>query len=108
MNFHIIGDEDTVLGYRFAGVGASVVGGREEAVQAFTEVLEQGQCKILLMTEIAATMIEPELVEHRLKSAPPFVVEIGDLAGTDVKMKSMEQLIYEAVGIRILREDTDE
>ena len=107
MVYHVIGDEDTVLGYRFAGVGATVAEDEDAARAAFHDVLASGSCRILMLTRPVAAMLERELTEHRLTAQPPFVVEVGDIWNTPVPHKSLEQLIYEAVGIRIVREDDE-
>ncbi|MBT4816196.1 MAG: ATPase V, partial [Lentisphaerae bacterium] len=39
MSFHIIGDEDTVVGFRFAGVTGSAVENADEAREAFQRVV---------------------------------------------------------------------
>ena len=43
MAFHIIGDQDTVLGYRFAGVTGVVAENRAEALAAFRDALLHGK-----------------------------------------------------------------
>ena len=101
MAFQIIGDQDTVIGYRFAGVTGVSVDTAEEARRAFREALAARAHKILLLTEQVEQMINQEVTEHRLTSSPPFVVIVKDIAGTQVKRKSLEATIYEAIGIKI-------
>jgi vacuolar-type H+-ATPase subunit F/Vma7 len=109
MSFHIIGDADTVLGYRFAGVPTTVVEGTPAAHEAFRRVLAEGRCRILLLTEAVEAMLGDVLTAHRLAADPPYVVVVEDLWGPRGGRKTLEDLIYEAVGIRIVKdEDTDE
>lgn len=89
------------MGFAFAGVHGDAVETADEAREAFEDVKRKGVARILVVTEPVADMIEDELTEHRVSCEPPFIVEIGDLWETPVERKELEQLIYEAVGIRI-------
>ena len=102
MAFHIIGDQDTVLGYRFAGVTGSVVGNADEARTAFAAAVADRSNQILVLTEQAEELLGAEVTKHRLAAEPPFLVVVGDIAGTRVARRSLEQTIQEAVGIRIV------
>jgi vacuolar-type H+-ATPase subunit F/Vma7 len=103
MSFHIIGDQDTVLGYRFAGVTGRAVATSDEARLAFREALGDARHRILLLTERVEQMLVPEVTAHRLAAAPPYLVVIEDLWGADGRRRSLQELIFEAVGIRITR-----
>ncbi|MBN2449982.1 MAG: V-type ATP synthase subunit F [Lentisphaeria bacterium] len=105
MAFHIIGDQDTVLGYRFAGVTGSVAETPAEAREAFRGATGEGRCRILLLTERVEAMLEGEVADHRLAAVPPYLVVVQDLQGPVKGRKTLEALIFEAVGIRIGRED---
>jgi vacuolar-type H+-ATPase subunit F/Vma7 len=107
MAFHIIGDQDTVLGYRFAGVTGEAVESIEEARDAFRRALADAGNRILMLTESVEAMLETEATAHRLSSKPPYLVVVGDIAATQIKRKSLEAMIHEAVGIRIVS-DTGE
>ncbi len=104
MAFHVIGDEDTILGYRFAGVGGSAVRTEDEALAAFRERIASEDCKVLIVTETVARMIDADLANHRLTAQAPFVVEVGDVWETPGRSRSLEEMIQEAVGIKIVRE----
>lgn len=105
MEFGIIGDQDTILGYRFAGVATYEADDETTARKVFTEIIETKTCRILLMTKKVAVMIEEDVIEHRLAAVPPYIVEVSDLRETPTKGKTLEQMIFEAVGIRIVREE---
>jgi len=108
MSFHIIGDKDSLMGFNFAGVHGDVAETPREARDAFDAVKRKGVARILIVTEPVADMIEDVLTEHRVSCEPPFVVEIGDLWETPVEHKSLEEMIYEAVGIRIRKKSLNE
>jgi len=105
MAFHIIGDQDTVLGYRFAGVTGSVVETEVEAREALRNALQSDRHRILLLTEKVEGMLSKEVTEHRLAATPPYVVVIEDICGPHGERKLLQDLIYEAVGIRIVKEE---
>jgi vacuolar-type H+-ATPase subunit F/Vma7 len=104
MTFHIIGDQDTVLGYRFAGVTGSVVATPEEAQQALRAAIEDERHHILLLTERVERQVEADVIAHRLAATPPYIVVIEDIWGAEGHRKTLQELIFEAVGIRIVRE----
>jgi len=104
MSFHIIGDQDTVLGFRFAGVPGTVVATPEEASQALRQAVSAGRCQILVLTERVERMVRTEATAHRLEATPPYLVVIEDMAGPDVDRRTLQQLIGEAVGVRMVRD----
>lgn len=105
MAFHIIADSDTVLGYQFAGVSGTVVATEEEAARAFREILQSDACQILLLTENVEALLGEAVSRHRLQAVPPYVVVIEDIWGSRGDRKSLQDLIYEAVGIRIVQDE---
>jgi len=104
MAFQIIGDRDTILGYQFAGVAGTAVETLAEAQAAFRAVTVAGDCQVLILTETVARLLGNEVTTHRLAARPPYLVEVPDIWGTKVPRRSLEQLIQEAVGIRIVQE----
>mgnify|MGYP006280956229 CR=1 FL=1 len=107
-SFHIIGDEDTVLGFSFAGVEATAVDSAEPAREKFQQLVTQKTTRILIITRKVAGMLGDALVEHRLTATPPYVVELDDVWGTPTRRPGLERMIHEAVGIRIVGEDQEE
>ena len=103
--FHIIGDQDTIVGFRFAGVTGTAVESQADSLEAFRSAIAENRYSILLVTDRVADWVEEELTQHRLSSAPPYIVEVADIWGTPVQRKGLEQLIQEAVGIKIVREE---
>ncbi|MBO4345478.1 MAG: V-type ATP synthase subunit F [Victivallales bacterium] len=105
MSYHIIGDPDTVLGYRFAGVTGDAVENAEQAREAFNKALSSEEPGILLLTQPIEDMIEEEVTAHRLTSKPPYVAVVPDIWGGGRKRKSLQETISEAVGIKIVESD---
>ena len=104
MAFHIIGDQDTVLGYRFAGVTGVVAENRAEALAAFRDALANKENRILLLTEAVDAMIAAAVTEHRLSAAPPYIVVVRDIQGTNVERRSLNDMVHYAVGIKLVTE----
>ncbi len=107
MAYHIIGDQDTVLGYRFAGVSGDVVEDAESAKTAFLHATGDRSISILLITEAVEDMIMDLVIQHRISSQPPYLTVVQDIWGPKGKRKSLQELINEAVGIRITPEEDD-
>ncbi|HPY89131.1 MAG TPA: V-type ATP synthase subunit F [Lentisphaeria bacterium] len=105
MAYHIIGDQDTVLGYRFAGVTGDAVDNEEDAREAFTKAVASRKPGVLLLTEAVADMLEEEVTAHRLAAVPPYLTIVQDIWGPRGKRRSLQELIDEAVGIRIVRDE---
>ncbi|NLF92599.1 MAG: hypothetical protein GX564_01825 [Oligosphaeraceae bacterium] len=102
--YHIIGDPDTVLGYRFAGVSGDAVSSVEEARAAFTRATTAADHGILIITEAVEDMLKDEITAYRLKATPPYLAVVEDIWGKRGKRRSLQDLIFEAVGIRIVEE----
>lgn len=101
MHYYVIGDEDTVLGFRFAGVPGEVVATASEAHDALQRVLRAGNVKILIMTETIADLIRPEVNAVRFDFVLPLLVEVPGPGGPSPARKDLLALIREAVGIKV-------
>ena len=108
MSYHIIGDQDTVLGYRFAGVTGDVVETEGEARAAFRAALADRSLMILLLTEAVEDMLGAEVTAHRMAAIPPYVTIVQDIWGPRGNRRSLQERIGEAVGVKIARNDGDE
>ena len=105
--YHIIGDQDTVLGYRFAGVSGDAVEDAAQAKTAFEKAVEDPSITVLLLTEAVEDMISDMVIKHRMAAKPPYLTIVQDVWGPRSGRKSLQELINEAVGIRI-SSDADE
>jgi vacuolar-type H+-ATPase subunit F/Vma7 len=100
MDLYVIGDEDTVLGFRYAGIPGRVVEGGEEAAEVLDEVYESGEEEIIIMTEQLANTIRERVNEIRFGTALPLIVEIPGPEGPSDESPALLDMIHEAVGIR--------
>lgn len=103
--YHIIGDQDTVLGYRFAGVSGDVVEDAAQAKAAFEKALNDPSVTVLLVTEAVEDMIPELVMRHRMAAKPPYLAVVQDIWGPRGGRKSLQELINEAVGIRLSSSD---
>jgi len=101
MNYHVIGDEDTVLGFRFAGVDGTVVESPEQARRAFREKVADQSISVIIMTEQAADTIGEEVTRVLYQSARPVIVRIPGPEGPLPGRRELIDLIREAVGIKL-------
>lgn len=76
MNFFCIGDEDTVRGFRLAGVEGEVVGSAAAASAALAAAASRSDCGVVIITRAAAGMARAQVAGLRLERARPVVVEI--------------------------------
>lgn len=101
MNFFCIADEDTVRGFRLAGVAGQAVISADEAAVALRSAAAQPDSAILLLTETVADSIRAQVERTRFESSRPLIVEIPGPAGPLAGRKRLRQLALEAVGIPI-------
>ncbi len=101
MKFHCIADENTVRGFRLAGVSGQVVNTAPEAATALEMAAAQRDCAIVILTEAVAESIRAQVERMRFESPQPLIVEIPGPAGPLPGRKTLWQLAQEAVGIHI-------
>ena len=101
MKFYVIGDRQTVLGFRLVGIQGTVVMEREETLEALRAAVEDKDIGIVLMTEAIAGKIRDE-VEARLYGIGfPLVLEIPDASGPSEDRPHIDEIVRKAVGISI-------
>lgn len=100
MDIHVIGDENTVMGFRLAGVGKGhIVKNQAETEAAFEECEKSG---VVIITERAAETIRETLSKDRFF---PLVVEIQDRMGPIEKEDQLRILMRQAIGVDIKKEE---
>lgn len=101
MDIFVIGDEEVVLGFRFAGAEGVPVYDRAGALAAFRRATTGGEAKILILTEQVSAMIEEEVTAWQYGGSYPLVVEVPGIAGHLENRRSLVDAIREAVGVRV-------
>lgn len=101
MKFYCIADEDTVRGFRLAGIEAHAVATAEEAQAAINETAARTDYGVLILTEKVAAWIRPQVEIIRLEKDRPLIVEIPGPEGPLSGRKSLRELVQEAVGVSV-------
>lgn len=101
MDFFVIGDDEVVIGFGFAGVPGTTVSTREEAHDAFRKATAGGDVKVLILTEQASALIQDEVMSWQVNGAYPLIVEIPGITGHAAGRKSLIDSIREAVGLHV-------
>lgn len=102
MRMFLISDNvDTLTGMRLAGIDGVIVHERQEITQALTDVLNQKDIGIVLLTEKLGKEV-PELVNDiKLNRTFPLLLEIPDRHGSGRRPDFITAYINEAIGIKI-------
>lgn len=101
MKFYCIADEDTVRGFRLAGIGAQVAATAQEARIAIDNVAARPDCGVIIITENVATWIRPQIEMVRLTRDRLLIVEIPGPEGPLSGRKSLREFVQEAVGVSV-------
>jgi len=101
MNYFVIGDEDTVLGFGLVGVKGTTVRTREEAKTAFEDVLADRDTGIIIITERIADLIRPLVDRYLFSERFPLIVEIPDREGPVKGKPGIREMVNEAIGINL-------
>ena len=99
MKFYVIGDPDTVLGFRLAGIEGEEVGSPEEASEALEKAFEQEGLGIIILPERLADKIRSRVDQYLYKTTFPLIIEIPDRHGPLENRGSVRDLIRAAVGV---------
>lgn len=101
MKFYCIADENTVRGFRLAGLDGQVVTSASQAAVAVEALASRPDCGILILSEKVATGIRTQVDQFRLERKRPLIVEIPGPEGPVTSRKSLRQFVQEAVGMRV-------
>ena len=101
MKFYCIADEDTVRGFRLAGVAGQTVTTPEQAAAAVLQATALAEPGILILTEHVAAGIREQVDAIRLERDHPLIVVIPGPSGPQVGRKSLREFVQEAVGISV-------
>jgi len=101
MKFFVIGDRDTVTGFRLAGVDGRVATERNDALSALGEVVTDKEIGVVLVTERVAGTIRDEVEKRLYGFGFPLMLEIPDASGPDPNRLNVDDLVRKAIGISI-------
>jgi V/A-type H+-transporting ATPase subunit F len=101
VTFYCIADEDTVRGFRLAGIRGQPVSTAREAEAAVNEAADRGECGVIILTQGVAAGIRELVESFRLERDRPLILEIPGPEGPLADRRSLRQVVEEAVGLRI-------
>lgn len=100
----VIGERDSVLGFRAVGFDAYPVVSREEASQRLAELADNGYA-VIYITEQIASMITEDIERYRFSRFPAIVPIPGSQGSLGIGMNSVKKSVEKAVGADILFND---
>lgn len=101
LNYFVLGDEDTVLGFALAGVEGRVAMTREEAETGLSEALADDRFGIILITERTAELIRGRVDTYIFSRSFPLIVEIPDRLGPVAGRPKLREMVNQAIGIKL-------
>ena len=102
MRFQLISDNiDTLVGMRLAGIEGVVVHEEAEVRQALKEAKENSEIGIVLITEGLMKLCPEVILDMKLTSHRPLIVQIPDRHGSARPPDSIMQYVREAIGVKI-------
>lgn len=101
MKYFCIGDEDTVIGFRLAGVDGRVVKTSAGAKEAFKVAVSMPDVGIVIITERISGLIREETDKFLYTAEVPLIIEIPDRLGPSPDRKPLIDIVRRAVGIKI-------
>jgi V/A-type H+-transporting ATPase subunit F len=100
-SFLISDNKDTWVGMKLAGIDGVIVHTREEVLQAIKGAIRNTETGILILTEKAVDQVREEVMELKLKSKKPLIIEIPDRHGSSRSQDLITNYIRDSIGIRI-------
>ena len=101
MKFYVIGDRQTILGFRLVGIEGRAVESREEALDALKAAVARKDVGIVLITENIAGQVRDEVEARLYGMGFPLVLEIPDSHGPSPDRPPIEDIVRKAIGITI-------
>lgn len=100
-SFLISDNRDTFLGLKLAGINGIIVHNREDALNEMKRAIQSDDIGILILTEKIVDMIKDEVMDYKIKSKTPLVIEIPDRYGSIRETNAIEEYIRNSIGVRI-------
>ena len=98
MEYFVIGDDDTVLGFSLVGVSGIACSGPDEVRAAWAKATEDKEHGVIIITKDAADLVRPTVNRFLFSETFPLVVEIPSPGGRSPDLRS---LVNDAIGVSI-------
>jgi V/A-type H+-transporting ATPase subunit F len=96
----VIADDDTVLGFRAAGLPGVAAATSQEVLQALKTARDR-KVGVVILTQDAAALAREEVDQIRFGAALPMIVEIPGPKGPRAGRKTLSDIIRDAIGVRV-------
>ena len=93
-------DEDTLTGFRLAGVEGRLTQSESELLSAFETLEKDKSVGIVLVTRTLSSNYSAAILEKK-KSARLLITEIPDMKNPDAGIDSITSYVRDAVGIQV-------
>lgn len=102
MKAYCISDNvDTQMGMRLSGIEGEVLHTREEILARLTQLIQDPDIAIVLMTTKVVGLCYDVVSEYKLKLPRPLIVEIPDRHGSARIGETIDKYISDAIGIKL-------
>lgn len=101
ISYLISDNRDTLVGMRLAGITGILLREREEMLTEFNRCLNDKNIGILIITEKVFDLLHEEVMQAKLKTKFPLIVEIPDRHGLRREEDFITRYIKESIGINI-------
>jgi V/A-type H+-transporting ATPase subunit F len=98
VGYFVIGDDETVTGFRLAGVEGRAARTPPETREALKVAAATEGVSIIVITERLAAEVKPELRGY-YATGSPLIIHIPDRGGPSAERKSIREMIKVAVGV---------
>ena len=98
----VVGDWDSVMGFRALGLDTYPVTGVEEAKNRVRELAKSGDCGIIYLTEQLAKDMEDVLARYKNELRPAIIMIPGREGSLGIGVNNIQRAIERAVGADIL------
>lgn len=100
MQFHVIGDENTVTGFRMIGLRGEIVETEDETREALEEAFASDEIGIIIITERIAAKVQEEIDEYLYGHDFPLIIQIPDREGPIEGRTSIREMVNAAIGVK--------
>ena len=97
----VMGDSDSVLGFKALGLEVCPVSGQEEARQALHRMAKESYA-IIYMTEQLAARLGPDIARYQDALTPAIILIPGKEGSLGIGMANVKTTVERAVGADIL------
>ena len=101
MHCYCIGDEETVRGFRMAGISGQVITRPDQAVKALSQALGRPDLGVIIVTDAVAATIPAQISEVRYERDTPLIVEIPGPSGSSAASSRLLHAVQDATGVRM-------